>query len=83
MPETSVDTSVRPFVHDDLIHRLENGYAFAHDGVRDAAYALVGRRKQAAAHLAIGRLLAQGLCQKALEELSLKSPTSSIGVSAW
>jgi transcriptional regulator with GAF, ATPase, and Fis domain/predicted ATPase len=40
-----------------LVSRGEDGYAFAHDRIREAAYAMVPEAERAAVHLRIGRLL--------------------------
>ena len=40
-----------------LVRRAEDGYAFCHDRIREAAYALVPEDERAAVHLRIGRLL--------------------------
>ncbi len=66
--EEAIDSELRDVVGAGLIHRLERGYAFAHDRVREAAYALVTEQDRASIHLAIGRLLAQGTGQKELEQ---------------
>ena len=63
-----VDEALRPFVEADLIHRIEHGYAFAHAGVRDVAYARLDQSQRAEAHLAIGRALAKGLDRQKLED---------------
>ena len=41
-----------------LIYRLDGAYAFIHDRVQEAAYALIPEHERALAHLRIGRLLA-------------------------
>ena len=41
-----------------LIYRLDGAYAFIHDRVQEAAYALIPEHERALAHLQIGRLLA-------------------------
>jgi PAS domain S-box-containing protein len=41
-----------------LLHRMGGAYAFIHDRVREAAYALIPESERAMAHLRIGRLLA-------------------------
>ena len=41
-----------------LIYRLDGAYAFMHDRVQEAAYALIPEHERALAHLQIGRLLA-------------------------
>ena len=55
-------------VRTGLIFRLESGYAFAHDRVREAAYALISEDERAASHLHIGRVLASGTPSEELEE---------------
>lgn len=40
-----------------LVSRSEEGYAFCHDRIREAAYALVPEHERAAVHLRIGRAL--------------------------
>ena len=40
-----------------LIWRGEDGYAFSHDRIREAAYALIPERERAVVHLKIGRSL--------------------------
>jgi PAS domain S-box-containing protein len=57
--KVQVDTALRQFVATGLVHRVERGYAFAHDRVREAAYALVPDEERASVHLRIGRLLSQ------------------------
>ena len=55
-------------VRTGLIFRLDRGYAFAHDRVREAAYALISEDERAASHLHIGRVLASGTPSEELEE---------------
>jgi PAS domain S-box-containing protein len=52
-----------------LILRMDESYAFLHDRVQEAAYALIPEDERAATHLRIGRLLAS---QTPLEELEEK-----------
>lgn len=63
-----VDHALREFVVAGLVIRLESGYAFAHDVVREAAYSLIPARERPATHLAIARRLAEGIDQSELEE---------------
>ncbi|MDB6009129.1 MAG: histidine kinase [Gammaproteobacteria bacterium] len=51
-----------------LIFRLDGAYAFLHDRVQEAAYALIPDGERAAAHLAIGRLLVSRTAPDELEE---------------
>jgi PAS domain S-box-containing protein len=51
-----------------LILRLEASYAFLHDRVQEAAYALIPKGERAAAHLRIGRVLASRTPAEEIEE---------------
>jgi predicted ATPase len=51
-----------------LILRLESSYAFLHDRVQEAAYALIPEGERAAAHLRIGRALGSGTAPEEIEE---------------
>lgn len=51
-----------------LILRLDNSYAFLHDRVQEAAYALIPEKERAAAHLRIGRVLVSRTPSEELEE---------------
>ena len=44
-------------VRDGLLIRREDGYAFAHDRVQEAAYALVAPQTRPKIHLSIGKAL--------------------------
>jgi PAS domain S-box-containing protein len=55
-------------VRSGLIFHLESGYAFAHDRVREAAYALISEDERTASHLHIGRVLASETHSEELEE---------------
>jgi PAS domain S-box-containing protein len=68
LTQVQVDVALRDFVSAGLIHRIERGYAFAHDGVREAAYSLIPDTERTSMHLRIGRLLSAGVPQKELEE---------------
>jgi predicted ATPase/signal transduction histidine kinase len=50
-----------------LVCRVKGGYAFLHDRVQEAAYALIPDGERAATHLRIGRLLAERTTEE-LEE---------------
>lgn len=58
---SGVKAALRQFVDATLLHRVDRRYCFVHDGVRDAAYALVPERERAAMHLRIGRVLREAL----------------------
>jgi predicted ATPase len=47
---------------------LEGSYAFLHDRVQEAAYALIPEDERAAEHLRIGRVLASRTAPEELEE---------------
>jgi predicted ATPase len=51
-----------------LILRLEGAYAFLHDRIQEAAYALIPQKSRAEAHLRIGRLLAANTPPERREE---------------
>jgi predicted ATPase/two-component sensor histidine kinase/GAF domain-containing protein len=51
-----------------LVFRRDAAYAFVHDRVQEAAYALIPDGERAAAHLRIGRVLASRLAREKLEE---------------
>jgi PAS domain S-box-containing protein len=51
-----------------LVLRLEGSYAFLHDRVQEAAYALIPEGERDAAHLLIGRALAARTAPEDLEE---------------
>ena len=51
-----------------LVFRVDGTYAFVHDRVQEAAYALIPESERAAAHLRIGRLLASRTPPDELEE---------------
>ena len=51
-----------------LILRLEGSYAFLHDRIQEAAYALIPEDERAGAHLGIGRVLLASMSQDQLTE---------------
>jgi PAS domain S-box-containing protein len=51
-----------------LILRLDGSYAFLHDRVQEAAYALIPEDERAATHLRIGRVLASRAASEKFEE---------------
>src|SRR5260370_24871395 len=67
-PEEEVHADLWEAVRAGLVFRLENAYTFLHDGVQEAAYALIPESERAAAHLRIGRVLASRTVANELEE---------------
>jgi predicted ATPase/signal transduction histidine kinase len=55
-------------VHAGFVVHQNDGYAFAHDRVREAAYALIPVQVRAAAHLRIGRLMLSKTVSDDLED---------------
>jgi PAS domain S-box-containing protein len=51
-----------------LILRLEDSYAFLHDRIQEAAYALIPESERAGAHLRIGRALLESVTADSLAE---------------
>lgn len=51
-----------------LVFRMENAYAFVHDRIQEAAYALIPDEERAAVHLQIGRLLASRTAPEDIDE---------------
>jgi PAS domain S-box-containing protein len=56
--KAAVHAALWQAVRAGLLHRVGGAYAFIHDRVREAAYALIPESERAMAHLTIGRLLA-------------------------
>jgi predicted ATPase len=55
--EEETDASLSDAIEAGFVSRLEGSYAFAHDRVQEAAYALIEESARAATHLRIGRML--------------------------
>jgi predicted ATPase len=55
-------------VRSGLVLRSDNAYAFLHDRIQEAAYALIPESERNMAHLRIGRVLAAGTPAEDLEE---------------
>jgi predicted ATPase len=66
--EEEIHTALLEAVRAGLILRMEGSYAFLHDRIREAAYALISERERAAAHLRIGRVLLASLTEGGLAE---------------
>lgn len=59
--EAAIESALQIFVYDSLLLRVDDNYYFAHDSVREAAYALLTAEDRAEMHLRVGRLLSRGL----------------------
>jgi predicted ATPase/transcriptional regulator with GAF, ATPase, and Fis domain len=66
--EEQIHTSLLEAARTGLILRLEGSYAFLHDRVQEAAYALIPEGDRAAAHLRIGRVLLASMTADGLAE---------------
>jgi predicted ATPase/signal transduction histidine kinase len=66
--EDEIHTALWEATRTGLILRQEGSYAFLHDRVQEAAYALIPEGERAAAHLRIGRVLASLTAAEELEE---------------
>ncbi|MGA2848112.1 MAG: serine/threonine-protein kinase PknK, partial [Terracidiphilus sp.] len=66
--EETIHTSLLEAVGTGLILRLESSYAFLHDRIQEAAYALIPEGDRAAAHLRIGRVLLATMSEDQLAE---------------
>jgi PAS domain S-box-containing protein len=67
-PEEVIHSALWEPICAGLILRFEDRYAFLHDRVQEAAYALIPEGERAAAHLRIGRMLASRTAPGELEE---------------
>jgi PAS domain S-box-containing protein len=66
--EEEIHPALLEAVRTGLIFRLDGGYAFSHDRVREAAYALISEDERAAYHLHIARVLLARTPSQELEE---------------
>jgi PAS domain S-box-containing protein len=66
--EDGLHTALWEAARTGLILRLDSSYAFLHDRVQEAAYALIPENERAEAHLRIGRVLASRAPSEELEE---------------
>ncbi|MDH7972862.1 AAA family ATPase [Sphingomonas sp. AR_OL41] len=66
--DNAVEEALQGFVDDSLLLRSDDGFTFAHDSVREAAYALMSQDQRALAHLRIGRRLAARLATGEADE---------------
>jgi PAS domain S-box-containing protein len=67
-PEEAIQTSLLEAVRAGLILRLEGAYAFLHDRIQEAAYALTPEGDRAGVHLRIGRVLLARMSEDQLAE---------------
>jgi PAS domain S-box-containing protein len=66
--EDEIHTALLDAARAGLIFRLEGTYAFLHDRIQEAAYALIPEGERAAAHLQIGRVLLASMPEGGLAE---------------
>jgi len=66
--DAEVHRALAEAVEAGLVFRREHGYAFLHDRVQEAAYALIPAGERAAAHLRIGRMFAANATAADLEQ---------------
>jgi predicted ATPase len=66
--EDEIHTALLEAVRAGLVLRLEGSYAFLHDRIQEAAYALIPESARAEAHLGIGRALLASLPADGLAE---------------
>jgi predicted ATPase len=63
-----IHSAFREAVNIGLVSRRDNAYAFLHDRIQEAAYALIPEDERAPTHLRIGRLLAENTPVEKREE---------------
>jgi predicted ATPase len=66
--EDEIHTALWEAARAGLILRLEGSYAFLHDRIQEAAYALIPEGERAGAHLRIGRVLVASMQEDGLAE---------------
>src|SRR5262249_18336533 len=66
--EAAIHAALWDAVRAGLVLRMQDAYAFLHDRVQEAAYALIPEGDRAAAHLRIGRVLASRTIAIEIEE---------------
>ena len=67
-PEEGMHAALWEAVRAGLVRRSDRGYAFLHDRIQEAAYALIPEAERVTAHLRIGRLLAARTPPEEIEE---------------
>jgi predicted ATPase/signal transduction histidine kinase/GAF domain-containing protein/tRNA A-37 threonylcarbamoyl transferase component Bud32 len=66
--EEEIHTALREAARTGLIFRREDSYAFLHDRIQEAAYALIPAAERAQTHLRIGRVLLANMTPDSLTE---------------
>jgi serine/threonine protein kinase len=66
--EEEIQSSLLEASRTGLIQRLEGSYAFLHDRIQEAAYALIPEREREGEHLRIGRVLLASMTPDGLAE---------------
>jgi len=66
--EEEIQASLLEAVRTGLILRLEGSYAFLHDRIQEAAYALIPEDDRVGAHLGIGRVLLATMSEDQIDE---------------
>jgi PAS domain S-box-containing protein len=67
-PEEEIHTANLEATRAGLIFRMDGHYAFPHDRIQEAAYALIPESEREGAHLRIGRVLLASLTEEGLGE---------------
>ncbi|MEP6873881.1 MAG: response regulator [Burkholderiales bacterium] len=65
--EQDVHAALWEAARSGLVFQADDGYAFLHDRIREAAYSLLSEGERAAEHLRIGRLLSAGKAPAEIE----------------
>jgi PAS domain S-box-containing protein len=68
-PEKAIHENLWQAVRAGLVLRIDDAYAFVHDRVQEASYALIPESERAEAHLRIGRLLVSRTAPDEFEEV--------------
>jgi predicted ATPase len=66
--EQEIHAALWEAVRAELVLRLDSSYAFLHDRVQEAAYALIPESERAVVHLRIGRLFVSRTAPEEIEE---------------
>ncbi len=66
--EQEIHAALWEAVRAELVFRLDSSYAFLHDRVQEAAYALIPESERAVVHLRIGRLFVSRTAPEEIEE---------------